>query len=131
MVDKSKINPNLTEEQKDVLFNRGTEAPFSGKFLKSTEKGMYVCANCGQELFSSDTKFTAPPPNEGWPSFSDLVKNDAVELVDDDRYGMHRTEVKCSNCGVHLGHFFTDGPSEAGGNHYCVNSIALDFKPDK
>jgi len=129
MTDKVKTNPNLTNEQKEVFFNKGTEAPFSGKFLNSTEKGTYTCANCGQELFNSDTKFTAPPPNEGWPSFSDLARNDAVKLVPDNRYGMQRTEVVCSNCGAHLGHFFEDGPAEHGGKHYCINSVCLDFKP--
>jgi len=129
--DKPIINPNLTDEQKRVLFDKGTEAPYSGKFLHNTKKGTYTCANCGNELFSSDTKFTAPPPNEGWPSFSDLVKNDAVELVDDNSWGMHRTEVNCANCGAHLGHLFDDGPAEAGGKHYCVNSVCLNFKPEK
>lgn len=131
MADKFKRNPNLTDQQKEVLFNKGTEPPFSGKYLNHTGKGMYTCANCGKELFNSDTKFTAPPPNEGWPSFSDLAKNDAVKLVDDDRYGMQRTEVVCSNCGVHLGHFFNDGPAEAGGKHYCINSVCLNFKPEE
>jgi peptide-methionine (R)-S-oxide reductase len=129
VTDKKIINPNLTDDQKEVLFNKGTEAPYSGKYLKHSEKGTYTCANCGQELFSSDTKFDAPPPNEGWPSFSDLVKNDAVKLVDDNRYFMHRQEVVCANCDAHLGHFFNDGPAEAGGKHYCINSVCLDFKP--
>lgn len=131
MTDKAKVNPNLTEEQKEVLFNKGTEAPYSGKFLHNKASGMYTCANCGRELFSSDTKFTAPPPNEGWPSFSDIAKNDAVKLIDDDRHGMHRTEVVCANCGAHLGHLFNDGPAEAGGKHYCINSVCLNFKPKK
>ncbi|HLC91576.1 MAG TPA: peptide-methionine (R)-S-oxide reductase MsrB [Candidatus Saccharimonadales bacterium] len=125
------INPNLSNEQKRILFDKGTEAPYSGKYLKHTAKGMYTCANCGQELFTSDTKFTAPPPNEGWPSFSDLAKNDAVELVDDNSWLMHRTEVNCANCGAHLGHLFDDGPAEAGGKHYCINSVCLNFKPEK
>lgn len=123
------VNQGLTDEQKAVLVDKGTEAPYSGKFLKHEGKGMYACANCGNELFSSDTKFSALPPNEGWPSFSDVAKNDAVELLDDDRYGMQRKEVICSNCGGHLGHLFDDGPSEAGGKHYCVNSVCLTFKP--
>lgn len=69
------INPNLTNEQKHVLFEKGTEVPYSGKYLKHNEKGVYTCANCGQVLFNSDTKFDAPYPNEGWPSFSDLAIN--------------------------------------------------------
>lgn len=125
------INPNLTDEQKRILFGKGTEAPFSGKYLNHDKKGMYACANCGQELFSSDTKFTAPYPNEGWPSFSDLASNNAVKLTDDNTLSMHRTEVTCANCGAHLGHLFDDGPKEAGGKHYCINSVCLNFKPEK
>ncbi|MGZ6005064.1 MAG: peptide-methionine (R)-S-oxide reductase MsrB [Candidatus Saccharimonadales bacterium] len=125
------INPDLTDEQKHVLFEKGTEPPYSGKYLKHDQKGMYSCVNCGQELFSSDTKFTAPYPNEGWPSFSDLASNDAVKLSDDNTLGMHRTEVTCSNCGAHLGHLFDDGPKEAGGKHYCINSVCLAFNPEK
>ncbi|MGH7249867.1 MAG: peptide-methionine (R)-S-oxide reductase MsrB [Minisyncoccia bacterium] len=130
MTDKQ-VNPNLTDEQKHVLFDKGTERPYSGKYLNHTKKGTYTCANCGQELFSSDTKFTAPPPNEGWPSFSDLAKNDAVKLMDDTSLFMHRTEVTCAKCGAHLGHLFDDGPKEAGGKHYCINSVCLNFKPKK
>lgn len=125
------INPDLTNEQKHVLFDKGTEAPYSGKYLNHNAKGIYTCANCGQELFNSDTKFTAPYPNEGWPSFSDLASNDAVKLLNDSRHFMHRTEVTCANCGAHLGHLFDDGPKEAGGKHYCVNSVCLNFKPQK
>jgi peptide-methionine (R)-S-oxide reductase len=128
MADKPIINPKLTAEQKKILFEKGTEAPYSGKFLHNNEQGVYTCANCGAPLFGSDTKFDAPPPNEGWPSFSDVMKNDAVKLIDDDRYGMHRQEVTCANCGAHLGHFFNDGPAEAGGKHYCVNSVCLNFE---
>lgn len=92
---------------------------------------MYTCANCGYELFSSTTKFTAPPPNEGWPSFADVAKSGAVKLLKDNNYGMKRTEVVCVSCGGHLGHLFDDGPAEAGGKHYCINSVCLDFKPKK
>lgn len=125
------INPNLTDEQKKVLLEKGTESPNSGKYLNHSEQGDYVCANCGSELFSSDTKFSAPPPNEGWPSFSDAKSNKALKLIDDNSHFMHRTEVTCANCGAHLGHFFDDGPKEADGKHYCINSVCLDFKPNK
>ncbi len=130
MQKPQQINPDLTDEQKSVLLGKGTEAPFSGEHLKSTKKGMYTCANCGKELFKSNSKFDAPPPNEGWPGFSEIAKSGAVKLVDDNRYFMHRTEVVCANCDAHLGHFFDDGPAEAGGKHYCVNSVCLGFKPE-
>lgn len=130
MNDKD-FKKKLTPAQYLVLREKGTEAPFSGKFLHNNANGVYTCVNCGSELFSSDTKFDAPPPNEGWPSFYDVMKNDAVKLVEDNRYGMHRTEILCANCGSHLGHLFDDGPAEAGGKHYCVNSVCLDFKPKK
>ena len=122
---------DLTDEQKRVLFDKATEAPFTGKFLHSKDTGMYTCANCGHELFNSDSKFSAPPPNEGWPSFSDVAKAGSVKLVNDNRYGMERKEVICANCEGHLGHFFDDGPAEADGKHFCINSVCLDFKPTK
>lgn len=123
-------NPNLTEDEKKVLFERGTEAPGTGKFLNENAKGMYVCKNCGIELFSSDAKFDSTAPGlAGWPAFSE-AKN--IELRTDDSGGMHRTEVVCKNCGAHLGHFFEDAPdaSEHGGKHYCINSVCLDLKKE-
>lgn len=125
------VNPDLTDEQKRVLFDKATERPFTGKFLHNSNLGTYVCANCGQELFNSDTKFSAPPPNEGWPSFSDVVKSGAVKLVEDNSLFMNRTEAVCAKCDAHLGHVFDDGPAETGGKHYCINSVCLDFKPEK
>ena len=122
------VNPRLTEEQKAVLLEKATERPFTGKFLHNKDSGMYTCANCGQELFSSDTKFDS---GSGWPSFSDIAKSGAVKLVDDSSMGMHRTETVCGNCGAHLGHIFDDGPADAGGKRYCINSVCLDFKPKK
>ena len=129
MTSDSDWKHKLSAEQYKVLRQKGTEAPFSGKFLHNTDSGMYVCAACGATLFSSESKFSAPPPNEGWPSFSDVADSGAVRLERDDRYGMNRTEVVCATCDSHLGHFFNDGPEEAGGKHYCINSVCLDFKP--
>lgn len=123
----------LTPEQYEVLRNKGTEAR-GGKFFDFDKKGMYACAACGHELFSSDAKFELDPndPNYGWPSFDEPSNKENIELVDDDRYGMHRTEVICKNCGSHLGHLFMDGPKETTGAHYCINSCALKFNsPNK
>ncbi len=113
----------LTPEQYHVLREKGTETPFSGKFYKNFEKGMYVCAACGQELFSSDTKFDS---DCGWPSFDKSLAGN-VQLRDDYSFGMHRIEVTCSKCGSHLGHVFDDGPTETG-KRFCINSVSLDFK---
>lgn len=112
----------LTPEQYVVLRRGGTEAPFTGEYLQDHERGMYLCAACGQELFSSDTKFDS---GTGWPSFTDPINLKNIELVPDDAGGMHRTEVRCKNCGSHLGHVFDDGPKEKGGKRYCINSICL------
>lgn len=128
MADKASINPNLTDQQKEILFHKGTEAPFTGKFLHNKDNGMYTCANCGAELFSSDTKFDS---GSGWPSFYDVAKSGAVKLVPDNSHGMERTEVVCANCGGHLGHVFEDAYDQPTGQRFCINGCVLDFKPDK
>jgi peptide-methionine (R)-S-oxide reductase len=107
-----------------VLREKGTEPAFTGKYLKNKKKGTYVCAGCGNPLFSSETKFDS---GTGWPSFWSPVSGDGVEEKVDNRFGMHRTEVKCKKCGGHLGHIFGDSPTPTG-QRYCINSVALRFK---
>lgn len=122
---KKQLNPRLTSAQKEVLWQKATEAPFTGKFLHNKEQGMYVCVNCGHELFGSETKFDS---GSGWPSFYDVAKTGSVKLENDSSHGMQRTEVVCANCGGHLGHVFDDGPQDKTGKRYCINSVCLDFK---
>lgn len=120
------INPKLTKEQKEILFNKGTEAPFTGKYLNHKENGMYTCAVCGAEIFSSDTKFNS---GSGWPSFNNPANTKAVKLTEDRSHGMRRVEVECANCGSHLGHVFKDAPDQPTGMRFCINSACLDFEP--
>jgi peptide-methionine (R)-S-oxide reductase len=116
----------LTQEQYHVCREKGTEAPFSGKYYQNKEQGHYLCACCGHELFGSDAKFDS---GTGWPSFWRPVDDDALKSEEDGSHGMHRTEVMCSRCGAHLGHVFPDGPRPTG-LRYCINSVALDFKKE-
>ena len=119
-----KNDSELSDELKHVARGGGTEAPFSGKYWDAHEKGMYRCAICGNELFSSKTKFNS---GTGWPSFTDPVNFENIELKPDHAHGMNRTEVKCKNCGAHLGHVFDDGPQDKGGKRYCINSVCLEL----
>ena len=124
-MNEAEFKKKLTPEQYKVLREKGTERPFTGKYVNSKEKGMFACAACGNELFSSDTKFDS---HTGWPSFDQALPG-AVKLERDTAYGMNRTEVLCANCGSHLGHVFDDGPAETTGKRYCINSVCLDLKP--
>jgi peptide-methionine (R)-S-oxide reductase len=115
----------LTSLQYKVLRKKGTEQAFTGELWNNHAKGTYVCAGCGQELFSSDTKFES---GTGWPSFWAPIAKTAVEEHEDNAFFMRRTEVVCSRCGGHLGHVFDDGPRPTG-LRYCMNSAALRFVP--
>ena len=115
----------LTPEQYAVLRQQATEAPFTGRFALTKDKGMFKCAGCGAELFSSDTKFDS---GSGWPSFTEPAFAENVETKRDLSHFMVRTEVTCKKCGGHLGHVFDDGPKDAGGLRYCINSAALNLQ---
>ena len=115
---------SLTPEQYRILRQKGTERPFTGQYAETTIPGVYLCAACGLELFSSETKFNA---GCGWPSFYDPLNKEHVEEIEDRSHGMVRTEVTCSRCGGHLGHVFPDGPQPTG-LRYCINSASLHLK---
>ena len=116
----------LSPEQYYVLRQKGTERPWSGEYNMTKQNGMYHCAGCGAELFSSEAKFDS---HCGWPSFTSPIAAASVDLTTDTTHGMVRTEVTCKKCGGHLGHVFEDGPAPTG-LRYCINSLSLDLEPD-
>ena len=131
---KDKISKNetawrqeLSPEEYRVLREKGTEPAFTGKYWNHKEKGAYLCAACGNELFGSDTKYES---GSGWPSFWEPKNAENVAMERDVSHGMIRTEVTCSNCGSHLGHVFPDGPNPTG-ERYCINSVSLKFQSEE
>ena len=114
----------LSSEQYEVLRQAGTERAFTGEYVDTEDDGLYRCRACGNPLFDSGTKYHS---GSGWPSFTEAVSPDAVELIEDRTHGMVRTEVRCARCQSHLGHVFDDGPPEAGGQRWCMNSVSLDL----
>ena len=115
----------LNEIEYQVLRLAGTERPFTGELLDEHRDGVFRCRGCGEELFESATKFDS---RSGWPSFYQPITDGKVELIEDHSHGMTRTEVRCANCGGHLGHVFDDAPQTPTGERFCINSVSLDFK---
>jgi peptide-methionine (R)-S-oxide reductase len=124
---KEEWRKSLTPEEFHILREKGTEQAFTGKYLGEKKNGIYVCAGCGNELFSSDTKYYS---RSGWPSFWAPISKNNVEMKSDNSLSIHRTEVLCGKCSGHLGHVFNDGPKPTG-QRFCINSIALHFEAQK
>ncbi|MCY3979430.1 MAG: peptide-methionine (R)-S-oxide reductase MsrB [Chloroflexi bacterium] len=127
MKSEAEWRRELSPEQYAVLRQQATERPFAGKYVHTKAAGVYACAACGQELFSSAAKYNSM---SGWPSFWDVVDDGNVSLREDRSHGMRRVEVVCTRCDSHLGHVFDDGPRDKTGLRYCINSCALDLQED-
>ena len=123
----SERRAELTPQEYHVLREAGTERAYTGELLDEGRAGLYTCRACGSELFKAGTKFDS---GCGWPSFYESVRPDAVQLLEDRTLGMVRTEVRCANCGSHLGHVFPDGFGTPTGDRYCMNSLSLSFTPE-
>ena len=123
---ESEWKKKLSSEEYHVLREKGTERAFTGEYDKHFEEGLYLCSGCGTKIFESDSKYDS---GCGWPAFSDAIPQ-AVEETQDDSFGMRRIEITCKNCDGHLGHVFNDGPKPSG-VRYCINSVSMDFLPQK
>ena len=126
-MDKDKLREILSNEEFTVTQNKGTEPPFSGKYLNNKKTGIYSCICCNTELFSSEHKYES---HSGWPSFFDIIESKNLKLIEDKSHGMSRIEVTCNKCGAHLGHVFDDGPKPTN-KRYCINSVSLRFNNEE
>lgn len=126
-INKNKLREILSNEEFTVTQNKGTEPPFSGKYLNNKKSGVYSCICCNSDLFSSEHKYDS---HSGWPSFFDIIDSKNLKLIEDKSHGISRIEVTCNKCGAHLGHVFDDGPKPTN-KRYCINSVSLRFNNEE